>query len=410
MTDQETISVLIICHFFPPESMGGAHRWERLTQHFSEDIECRILRPPPSYPYGEFSRTYQPWQAETIDNTAITRLWTYQPQTDTDIGRILSYGVFSVLASLYVLLNFWRFDSVVTMSTPHTTFLPGAISKLLGRTWITDIFDLWIDNAVDFGYIEEGSLSYRVGRELECVAMRWSDRIVVITPTMADYYAERYAVARAKFAIVPFGVDEKLFNPQATSEIDKRIVYTGNLGTLQTFEPYIRGFAEWVDGANGSAELYLVGTGERKEELHRLVAELGIADKVNFTGQLPRDEIPELLASASVSWVPLDTDHHLDYARPTKLLESMATGTPYIASEVDEIENVTNQSNAGITVPNEAAAVRTALENLLGDEAKRREMGKRGISFIEENHRWDSLADTLEHEIRQAIGGDSTYS
>lgn len=398
---EDTITILVITHFFPPESMGGAHRWERLSQNFSERVECKVVCPPPTYPFGEFERTYQPVKFDSVNGLDVTRLWTYQPKSlDSVVGRIANYVVFAIFATLYVILNFWRFDCIITMSTPHTTFLPGITGKILGRTWIPDIFDLWIDNAVDFGYIEEGSFSYRIGRMLEWTAMRWSDHIFVITKTMSEYYSNRYDVPLSKFVEIPFGVDDDLFSSEEKHEAKKRVIYTGNLGTLQPFEPYIRGFAKW---ASDEAELYLVGSGEREEELKNLVKELEIDDRVTFTGQLPRSKIPELVSSAAVSWVPLDTENHLDYARPTKLLESMAVGTPYIASEVQEIERVTEKSNAGITVQNNSEEVANALNELFSDKKKRHEMGEQGIAYIDANHRWRALATTAQNTIQKLV-------
>lgn len=406
MSVKSDIRVLVVTQFFVPEGQGGGYRWQRLIERSSGQTDFHVIAPPPAYPYGEYSQTYRPWKTECIDGIEVTRLWTYQPQTDTGRGRILNYGIFSVIASLYVLMHFWKFDCVVTMSTPHTTFLPGAVGHLLGREWIPDIFDLWLDNAVDFGYIDANSPGYHAVLFLERIAIRWPDRVLVITPTMADDFADKHDVSVSKFVQVPFGVDEELFVPQSTAEVDNRAMYVGNLGALQTFGPYMRGFARVV--SNGiDAELYLVGSGERKTELHDLAQELDIEDRVTFTGQVPRDDIPELLSSAAVSWVPLDTNHRLDYARPAKLLESMAVATPYVGSEVDEIKVVTEESDAGIAVPNEPGAVAEAMEMLLGDDEAREAMGERGVEFIDTHHRWERLGEQAERAIRQTVSDGS---
>lgn len=402
METESDINVLVITQFFVPEGQGGGYRWQRLIEQSSEQTSFRVIAPQPTYPYGEYDRTYRPWQTEQVEGVDVSRLWTYQPQSDTGLGRILNYGIFSIMATLYVFLNFWRFDCVITMSTPHTTFLPGAVGHLLGRTWIPDIFDLWLDNAVDFGYINEGTMRYRVVSLLERLAIQWPDRVLVITPTMAEYFAEKHAVSESKFTQVPFGVDKELFTPQPIEEVANRIIYIGNLGALQTFGPYMRGFAEIVSNGR-DAELYLVGSGEREAELRNLAQELEIDNRVTFTGQVPRGDIPELLSSAAISWVPLDTEHRLDYARPAKLLESMAVGTPYVGSNVNEIEVVTDESDAGIAVPNEPTAVAEAMETLLGDDATREAMGRRAVEFIDVHHRWARLGEKAEQAIRETV-------
>lgn len=392
-SEGDPIDVAVITQFFPPEGQGGGHRWQQFIQHHDEDeLRYRVICPPPTYPYGEFERTYRPWQTDTVDGIPVTRLWTYQPDADAGgLARILNYGVFSVFATLYVLVNFWRYDCVVTMSTPHTTFLPGAVAKLLGRTWVVDIFDLWLDNAVDLGYVDEESFGYRFVAWLETLAMTRADHLSVLTPTMARYYQEKHDVRADRFTAIPFGVDEELFAPALDRDPEPRIIYVGNLGTFYAFEPYLRAFARLDE----EYELYFVGWGECREELEELCAELSIEDRVTFTGRVPREEIPELLATSALNWVPLETDYRLDYARPTKLLEGMAVGVPYVASPLQEIDVITEQSNAGLTTQNKPTAIAEAMETILSDAELQQEMGQRAVEFIEQEHRWDVLSNRM---------------
>jgi len=397
----EPTDVAVITQFFPPEGQGGGYRWEKLIDNMDDDnLRFRVICPPPTYPYGEHDRSYRPWQRDHINDIPVTRLWTYQPGSDVgSLGRILNYGVFSVLATLYVLLNFWRYDCVVTMSTPHTTFLPGAVAKLLGRAWIVDIFDLWLDNAADLGYVEEDSIGFWIVAKLEATAMHHADQIIVLTPTMAQFYQEKYGLSGERFTAVPFGVDRDLFSPPAHQDAIDRIIYVGNLGAFYAFEPYLRAFAHLDD----RYELYFVGWGEERERLKDLCDDLGISDRVTFTGRVPRKEVPELLASATLNLVPLETDYQLDYARPTKMLEGMAVGLPYIASPLQEIQHVTEESEGGLVVENDPSAISDAMEQLLSNPNLRRDMEKRGVQFIEQEHRWDVLSDRMQSVITGAV-------
>lgn len=392
---------LIVSHYFPPESLGGAHRWEQLVENLPDDQECRILCPPPAFPYGEFDRSWWPYQRERVGEVSVTRLWTYQPQSDatseeSNLGRHLNYVLFSVFASLYVLTNFWRYDSIVTVSAPHTTFLPGIVGAVLGLTWVPDIFDLWLDNALDFGYVEEGSLPYRFVLFLERQAIRRSDHVLVITETMAEHFANKHDVAMENFTLVPFGVDEAQFSPKRGNEDSRTVVYTGNMGQAHALRPFIRAFTY----LEGTAELRLVGTGKRREKLETLCREEGLTKQVTFEGVVPHGEIPEILSEAGVSIIPLKQGYHLDYARPNKLLESMAVGTPYVASELREIRRITDESRAGFAVENDAEAVADAIRTLIKDRELRREMGDRGVAYIDREHRWPDLAGRVVAVLR----------
>lgn len=391
----DRLAVLVITQFFPPESMGGAHRWEKIAANLDDEIEPHVLCTQPTFPFGEFDRRWRLIERETLNGVPVTRLFTYQPTDDSTLGRILNYAVFSVLSSLYVLLTFWRYDCIVTMSAPHTTFVPGLVGKLTGRRWVIDIFDLWIDNAADLGYVDEESVMYRLVGCLERVAFERSDGIFVITETMAEYYEEKYPALGLRIHIVPFGIDTELFSSDVTPTTSTDVIYTGNLGAGQAFTPFLKGFSR----LDGEPEMTIVGDGERRDELERLVQDLDIANRVSFEGYVTREEIPGRLSGATVSLVPLKTEHKLDYARPTKLLETMAVGTPYVASAVSEIVKLTREHGTGITTENEPAEVHESLRQLLDDPDRRADARRRGIEFVESNHQWARIGENVRSAL-----------
>lgn len=408
MTEKSTednIRVLIISQLFPPESMGGAHRWQKLSQNLPEAIEPHVLAPPPIIPLGTFERSSRLWKSGEIDGIPITRLWTYQPTDDdwTGIGRILNFTIFALFASLYVLVYWWRYDCIVSFIGPHSTLLPSFVGRLFGRSWIVDVDDMWIDNAADLGFVPRDSLAHRAVEELERLAFALADEITVITQTMAEQYAAKHEMQPADFVVIPNGIDVDRFAPSDDSTAGERlVVYTGKLGQAQAFKPFFRAFA-LLDTA---CTLRIVGFGDRREELEALTTELGIDDRVTFEGPVDREEIPTILQSAALTWVPLKTAYSLDYARPTKLLETMAAGTPYVASRVSEIEAVTADSEAGKAVENEPETIANAMDELLANENSRIETGRRGTAFVAENHRWSVLGERVGGVVLARTGND----
>lgn len=393
--------ILVVSQFFPPESMGGAHRWKKLAEELPDEFDCRVICPPPAFPFGNFERSWKPIERDEIDSVPVTRLWTYQPKSDSratesNIGRILNYAIFTMFATLYVALNFWRYDTIVTLSAPHTTFLPGIMGKLLGLNWVVDVFDLWLDNALDLGYVAQGTLRHRFVAYLERMAITRSDHVLVITPTMAEHFQDSYGVDSNRFTVVPFGVDEGLFGEKPKVPEEKRVVYTGNLGDCHAHRPFFRAFADLDD----SYQLLVVGTGKRQTELEQLCREEGISDRVSFAGVKPREEIPEILDESAVALVPLKKGYNLDYARPTKLLESMASGTPFVGSNVAEVELTAAESEAGLAVENDPETIGTAIESLVEDVDRRERHGWNGIEYIDAKHRWPELGDDVGDVFR----------
>lgn len=291
------------------------------------------------------------------------------------------------------------------MAGPHTTFLPGVVAKALGRIWIIDVFDLWLDNAVDLGYVERGSIPHRIVARLEELAFRQSDHAIVLTPTMARQFGEKHELNMDDLTPVPFGVDRDLFSPDAGSEVQNRIVYFGNLGEAQAFVPFIKGFAR----TDEDLQLHIAGSGERREELEKMTNRLGIRDRVTFEGMLPREEVSPLVATSLLSIVPLKTgeEYKLDYARPTKLVESMAAGTPFVASNVEEIERVAEMSRAGFAVENEPKAVADAIAEICENKQTRNLMSEHAVEFIQQHHDWASLTSDVKQILSFQNNPDS---
>jgi glycosyltransferase involved in cell wall biosynthesis len=270
------------------------------------------------------------------------------------------------------------------------------IGKLLGCSWVVDIFDLWLDNAADMGYVEPGTIAYRCIWTLEWLAITKSDAVTVITETMAQSYVEKFGVSRGRFTLVPFGVNEELFTPAPEQTDSKRVLYVGNMGDAHALRPFIKAF-QWLPS---EYTLEFVGDGKRRNELEGLTAELELSDQINFVGFVDRSEVASRLQQSGISVVPLQQDIHLDYARPNKLLESMAVGTPYVASNIEEIQRVTDESGGGLVVPNEPPEVAAAIEELISDPERREEMGEAAVSHIDTHHRWSLLGQRVESVLK----------
>lgn len=112
-------------------------------------------------------------------------------------------------------------------------------------------------------------------------------------------------------------------------------------------------------GANGVVKADLV----YRHALRHLAEQLGIADRVLFTGY--RADVPSLLAQANVSVLPSVSGEGLS----NTLLESMAAGTPVVATKVGgNAEIVERDGVEGILVPpRDTAALAQAIEAILND-------------------------------------------
>jgi glycosyltransferase involved in cell wall biosynthesis len=284
----------------------------------------------------------------------------------------------------------------------------------LGKPWLVDVRDLWIDASISLGYLEEGSRIERVSRQFQRTVLYRADRISVTTPSMRRLVCERYGEAlEAKTVVLPNGVNTDEYAPRDESRSGQRsvsdaaeprptIIYTGNLGHAQDLESFVRAMAHL---SSDDAVLKLVGSGDAESELKRLTAELGLDDRVEFVGLVERGRIAELINDAAVGVAPLKNSDELSYAMPTKVYEYLACGVPALVAGRGEIERFAERSGAAIHVENDPERIAEQLDELLADEMRREALGDDGRRYIESNYDRREIASMFDDQLTQIHSG-----
>jgi 1,2-diacylglycerol 3-alpha-glucosyltransferase len=155
---------------------------------------------------------------------------------------------------------------------------------------------------------------------------------VVIAPTVAiKNELKRYAPHIKRLEVIPTGVDLDRFNPRIDgSEVRRRyglegkkvILHLGRIAWEKNIDLVVRGFA-LLSAHEPEARLLLVGEGPAKEHVRGLVKELGIEERVIFTGFVPDPELPQFYAACDVLTLASKFE-----TQGLVILEAMAVGKP----------------------------------------------------------------------------------
>lgn len=118
--------------------------------------------------------------------------------------------------------------------------------------------------------------------------------------------------------------------------------------------------------------------------------------RVDALGQLDRVAVAALLTRSMAGLVTLaPTANHLD-AQPVKLFEYMAAGIPVIASDFPRWRAIVDGHRCGLCVdPRDPAAIAAAIDALVGDPLRARELGRNGRSAVERHYNWGSESAKL---------------
>lgn len=127
----------------------------------------------------------------------------------------------------------------------------------------------------------------------------------------------------------------------------KNFLYFGRLSEEKGVATLIRAFQELTDGET----LSIVGFGPEEERLKTLTQELGLESKVMFLGPVYGDDLQKLLKVARAAVIPSEWYENTPYA----LLETLASGTPVVATRIGSLpERVQDSYNGFLFTPGDA--------------------------------------------------------
>lgn len=175
------------------------------------------------------------------------------------------------------------------------------------------------------------------------------------------------------------------------SEKDNEICFVGGISEIRGIKPLCD--ATMLTSTN--VKLRLAGSFSNLD-LRKDLENSESWQNIIYEGQLPREQVSEVLSKAKVGIVTfLPVPNHIE-AQPNKLFEYMSASLPVIASDFPLWRSIVSKYNCGILVePNEPSAVAKAIDFLLSNEKEAEEMGRRGRNAVLEEFNWDRQRDAL---------------
>ncbi len=177
---------------------------------------------------------------------------------------------------------------------------------------------------------------------LEEVGYRLADAIITYTPSMA----EELGLDRFESKLYPNGaryIDIEKFCPQVPFKKRENVV--GFLGRLDE-EKNVRMLATVAKELDDDVIFRFIGDGDLCQELEQELAEEVSAGEVEFTGWVDRKRVPAELSELRLLILPSEPTEGL----PTVILESLACGTPVLATPVSGVPDVVREGETGFLI------------------------------------------------------------
>lgn len=141
-----------------------------------------------------------------------------------------------------------------------------------------------------------------------------------------------------------------------------------------------------------------VGDGNLSDYYKAEVQELGLTDKIRFTGLLPPSEIPLAIQSSDIL-----VHCSLREGLARTLPQAMLCGKPAISFDVDGAREVVNQSTGRLIEPKNVEQLTRACAELIEDQNLRKKLGEAGREFVKEKFAPEAMIDTIEAVYRRLL-------
>jgi colanic acid/amylovoran biosynthesis glycosyltransferase len=206
----------------------------------------------------------------------------------------------------------------------------------------------------------------------------------------------------SKLHVVRCGVDPTVFSPVRRTngrDRDLHVLHVGRLVPVKGQAVLLEAIALLVARGVG-VRATIVGDGPERPALERLAGELGILDRVTFTGYVGQDDIRRYYETADVFCLP-----SFNEGVPVVLMEAMAMEVPAVASRITGIPELIDDGATGLLVPpGRADKLADALETLAAAPELRRRLGSAGRRIVAEEFNLDRSAQQLRGIFTEAGG------
>jgi len=309
--------------------------------------------------------------------------------------------------------SFWRLIRLFRRERPtilHThTAKAGTLGRLAAIVTGVPVRVHTFHGHVFSGYFS--SALTRIFLAIERFLGRHTDCIVAISPSQQRELVETYRIAPPdKVVTIPLGFDLDRFlrldgpggSIRAAAGCNREAILVGWVGRMTAIkDPSL--FLESalrICAALPSVQFIMAGDGELREDCAARIRQAGLHGKVVLTGW--KRDLTVVYADLDLLLLT-----SINEGTPLALLEAMASGMPFIATDVGGVRDLMigtarteegwKRFDNGILVARDSRRIAEAAQYLLLRPDLRREMGCAGREFVRNRYSCNRLADDLEN-------------
>ena len=287
-------------------------------------------------------------------------------------------------------------------------WLSGQVGKYLQQLWNVPHIMMFhtlgaVKNAIGIGEAEP-ELRIETERDLT----RDCHRIIAPTNREKENLILHYGALPERIGVVPCGVNLEQFKP-IDKEIAKRqvgfvdnkiILFVGRIEPLKGIDQLLKAMP-YLQNIQG-LRLVIIGGDEHSqyeiERLQRVSSDLHIQDSVTFLGLIKHEQLPCFYSAADACVIP---SYYESFGLVA--LESLACGTPVVATDVGDLKSIIRQGETGYVVMDNAPRHLADKVALLLSRPSPDAKSALSIRASVSRFSWQNIAEAVTNECRLVL-------
>lgn len=215
-----------------------------------------------------------------------------------------------------------------------------------------------------------------------------------------EQYVTAYSAIEEDAYLEPISVEQrKQFRQKYGIPHDAVVIVTIARLFMLKGHDYIIESAKTLSKQFDNCVWLFVGDGSLSEQYKRHVRDLGLSEKIRFTGLLPTSEIPLVVQSCDIL-----VHCSLREGLARTLPQAMLGGIPAVSFDVDGAREVVNENTGRLIEPKNIEQLIKACAELIEDENLRKRLGQQGRQSVKTKFAPDTMVNTIEDVYKKITG------
>ena len=387
------MKILMLTWEYPPRVVGGISR-------VVYDLSHRLIKDGHEVTVVTYRDGEVPYY-EDDKGVKVYRVDNYMIQPNNFIDWVMQMNFNMVAKASEIIQKEGKFDVIHA----HDWLVANAAKTLKHSFDIPIVATIHATEAGRNSGIREPNQKYI--NDTEWMLTYEANEVIVNSNYMKSEVQRLFGLPFEKINVVPNGVNlnkftgmdrDYSFRRKYAMDNEKIILYVGRLVYEKGVQHLIAAMPKILSNYN-DAKLIIAGRGGMMDELRAEASNLGLNDKIYFTGYLNSKQVQKMYKCADVAVFPSTYEPFGIVA-----LEAMLAGVPTVVSDVGGLDEIVTHGVDGMkSYAGNANSIADSVTALLYDHQLATNVSKKAKQKVKDQFNWEKIAQDTHFTYEKAI-------